>query len=77
MVKLLFKSMLLLRADRYNSRPNAHWVAVLKKYWRHHASHLCQIIDDAMEMAEKEDDMNIKPLLPHSDVILYLGQDGK
>ena len=28
-------------------------------------------------MDEKEDVMNIKPLLPHSDVILYLGQDDK
>ena len=46
----------------------------LKKYWQHHASHLCRLIADAMKMADKEDRMNIEPLLPHSDVILYLGQ---
>ena len=63
--------MLFLRTDRDSAHPHAHWVAVLKKYWRHHVSHLFQIIEDDLKMAEKKDGMNIEPLLPRSDVILY------
>ena len=72
MVKLPFNSMLLFFTDRYNSHPHAHWVAGLKKYLRHHASHLRRLIEDDLEMAKKEYGMNIEPLLQRSDVILYL-----
>ena len=69
--------MLLSHTDRDNNHPHSHWVTGLKKYWRHHASHLCQFIYDDLEMADKEYGMNIEPLLPHSVAILYLGQDDK
>ena len=64
--------MLLLLTDRYNAHPHAHWVSGLKKYLQHHASHLCRLIEDYLEMNEKEDGMNIEPLLPRFGVILYL-----
>ena len=75
--KLPFKRMLLLRIVRDSYHPHAHWLAVLNKYWRHHASHLCQLIVNDLEMAEEKYDMDIQPLLPHSDAIIYLGQDYK
>ena len=71
-MKLPFKSMILLRTDIYNAHPHAHWVAVLKKYLQHHVSHLCPLIEDDLEKDDKEDGMNIEPLLPRSGVILYL-----
>ena len=69
--------MFLFCSYRFNAHIHAHWVEGLNKYWQHHASHLCRLIEDDLEMAEKEDGMNIEPLLPHSDVILYLVQDYK
>ena len=76
--KLPFEFMMLLRTERDNYHPHAHWVAVLKKYWRHHASHLFQLIEDDLKMAEKKDGMNIEPLLPHLlpllIIILLLGR---
>ena len=71
---LPFNRMILSRTDRDNDHPNAHWVEVLKKYWQQYESYLCRLIFDALKMAEKEDIMNIEPLLPYSDVILYLGE---
>ena len=41
------------------------------------ASHLCRLIVNALEMAEEKDGVYIQPLLPHYDVIVYLGQDEK
>ena len=52
-VKFPFKRMIFLRTDRDNAHPRAHWVTILKKYRLHHASHLCQLIEDDLEMAEK------------------------
>ena len=60
MWKLPFKRMILSRTDRDNYHPHAQWVAALKKYWQHHASHLCQIISNSMEMVKKEDSTNIE-----------------
>ena len=71
------KRMILSRTDRDNAHPNSHWVAGLKKYWQQHVYILCQFIADALVMAEKEYGINTKPLLPHYDAILYIGQDGK
>ena len=75
--KLPFKRMILSRTDRDSAHLNAHWVAGLKKYWRHHTSNLCRLIVDAPEMAEEKDSVDIQPLLPHSDAIMYLGQEDK
>ena len=52
-VNLPFKCMILLRTDRDNAHPHAHWVVVLKKYRLHHAYHLCRLIKDDLQMAEK------------------------
>ena len=32
---------------------------------------------DALEISEEKDGVDIQPLLPHSDAIVYLGQDDK
>ena len=72
-----FKHMILSRTNIYSAHLHAHWVVVLKKYFRHHASHLCRLIVNALEMAEEKCGVDIKTLLPHSDVIVYLGQDDK
>ena len=69
--------MFLFRSYISNAHPRAQWVAGLNKYWQHHASHLCRLIEDDLEMAEKEDGMNIELLLPYYDVIMYLVQDDK
>ena len=68
-----FKRIILLRTDIDNYHHHAHWVVGLNRYWKHHTSHLCRIITNSMEMAEKEDGMNIEPVLPYYDAILYLG----
>ena len=74
---LPFKRMLWSRTDRDSAHPHLHWVEGLKKYWLHHASHLFRIIVNALEMAKEKDGVDIQPLLPHSDAIVYLGQDDK
>ena len=75
--KLPFKRMILTHTGRYNAHPRAHWVLGLKKYWQHHRYQLCQIIADALKRDDKGDCMNVEPLLPHSDAILYLCPDEK
>ena len=45
---LTFKSMILLRIEGYNSYPYEHWVLVLKKYEKSHASHLCELINNSL-----------------------------
>ena len=66
--------MLLLRTYRDIDHPHVHWVTGLKKYLRNHASHLCRLIVNDLEMDKEKYGVYIQPLLPHYDVIVYLGQ---
>ena len=75
--KLPFKRMRFSCTDIDSAHPHAHWVEVLNEYWRHHAYHLCRLVLNALEMAEENYGVDIQPLLPHSDVIMYLGQNDK
>ena len=69
--------MILSLTDRYSDHLHAHWVAGLMKYWRHHASYLCRLIVNPLEIAKEKYVVDIKSLLPHSDAIVSLGQDNK
>ena len=69
--------MLLSRTDRDSAHMHVHWVAGLKKYCRHHASHLCRLVLNALEMAEEKYGVDIQPPLPHYDTIVYLSQYDK
>ena len=75
--KLPFERMILLRKDRDSANPHAQWVEGLNKYWRHHISHLCRLIVNALKMAGEKIGVDIQPLLPHYDAIVYLGQYDK
>ena len=72
--KLPFKRMILLRTDKDSAHPHAHWAEGLNKYWWQHASHLCRLIVNALEMAKEKYGVDIQPLLPNSDTIVYLCQ---
>ena len=66
---------MLTRSLRNDSHPAAHWSSAMKKYWRHHNSHMFQLFTNYHEEYDGDDDM--VPCEKPTAAVIMVGCDDK